>query len=103
MPNPTEVLAATGDGLIAIVKRDCPTCELAGPVLATLQQAGRLDVYSQDDPSFHEQLAKLEADKPAEVGAAVSEKKKQKKQKKDKKDKKGKEEQSADTEAKSGK
>jgi hypothetical protein len=59
MPNPTEVLAATGDGLIAIVKRDCPTCELAGPVLATLQQAGRLDVYSQDDPSFPEQVSKV--------------------------------------------
>ena len=59
MPNPTEVLAATGNGLIAIVKRDCPTCELAGPVLATLQQAGRLDVYSQDDPSFPEQVSKV--------------------------------------------
>jgi hypothetical protein len=59
MPNPTNVLAATGNGLIAIVKRDCPTCELAGPVLATLQQTGQVDVYSQDDPTFPEQVSKV--------------------------------------------
>jgi hypothetical protein len=41
------------DGLVAIVKRDCPTCRLVAPVLAEL--AGGDDpvtVYSQDDPSF---------------------------------------------------
>jgi hypothetical protein len=41
------------DGLVVIVKRDCPTCRLVAPVLAEL--AGGDDpvtVYSQDDPSF---------------------------------------------------
>ncbi|MDP6173789.1 MAG: hypothetical protein QGF09_06445 [Rhodospirillales bacterium] len=37
------------DGLIAIVKRDCPTCTLIEPLLCDL--AG-LTVYSQDDPAF---------------------------------------------------
>lgn len=40
-------------GVIAIVKRDCPTCELVAPVLVALQQRGVLDVVaSQDDPQF---------------------------------------------------
>lgn len=41
------------DGLVAVVKRDCPTCELIAPVLVDL--AGRaepLTVHSQDDPAF---------------------------------------------------
>ena len=40
------------DGLVAVVKRDCPTCELTAPVLAQLAAAGRLQVYTQDDPAF---------------------------------------------------
>ena len=48
MADAAEILAATGDGLIAVVKRDCPTCELVGPVLGALQQAGPVAVYSQD-------------------------------------------------------
>ena len=40
------------DGLVAVVKRDCPTCELTQPVLAALAQAGSLTVYTQDDPTF---------------------------------------------------
>jgi hypothetical protein len=40
-------------GTIAIVKRDCPTCELVEPVVVRLQQLGHLDVIaSQDDPLF---------------------------------------------------
>ncbi len=39
-------------GFVAIVKRDCPTCELTEPVLAALAAAGTLTVYTQDDPSF---------------------------------------------------
>src|SRR5271154_7077379 len=42
------------DGLIAVVKRDCQTCELTAPVLGELAQAGGLQVYTQDDPSFPE-------------------------------------------------
>jgi len=41
------------DGLVAIVKRDCPTCALIQPVLRQLRDAGEaLAVYTQDDPSF---------------------------------------------------
>ncbi|MEM7405636.1 MAG: thioredoxin family protein [Pseudomonadota bacterium] len=38
--------------LIAVVKRDCPTCELVAPVLAQLKASGDLVVLSQDDPAF---------------------------------------------------
>jgi hypothetical protein len=43
------------DGLVAIVKRDCPTCQLVVPVLAELRGASdapHLTVYTQDDPAF---------------------------------------------------
>jgi hypothetical protein len=40
------------DGLVAVVKRDCPTCTLVVPVLRDLGQRGSLRVYSQDDPTF---------------------------------------------------
>jgi len=37
--------------LVAIVKRDCPTCRLVAPVLAELADGALpLTVYSQDDP-----------------------------------------------------
>src|SRR5215468_812331 len=42
------------DGLIAVVKRDCPTCVLAAPVLGDLAKRASLTVYTQDDPSFPE-------------------------------------------------
>jgi hypothetical protein len=45
------------DGLVAFVKRDCPTCETVAPVLAQLRDTGaRLTIYSQDDPGFPEGL-----------------------------------------------
>ena len=49
------------DGLVAVVKRDCPTCQLVVPVLAELARHGSdagepLTVYSQDDPTFPEGL-----------------------------------------------
>src|ERR1700751_5296084 len=42
------------DGLVAVVKRDCPTCVLAAPVLGDLARDVGLNVYTQDDPSFPE-------------------------------------------------
>ncbi len=42
------------DGLIAVVKRDCPTCELTAPVLGELARRAGLQVYTQDDPTFPE-------------------------------------------------
>ena len=44
-------------GLVVVVKRDCPTCELVAPVLADLASRGALSIYSQDDPDFPEGLA----------------------------------------------
>ena len=41
-------------GLVAFVKRDCPTCELVVPVLERLAGDGALTIYCQDDPSFPE-------------------------------------------------
>ena len=40
------------DGLVAVVKRDCPTCVLVEPVLQQLAAATALTVWSQDDPAF---------------------------------------------------
>jgi hypothetical protein len=42
------------DGLVAVVKRDCPTCVLAASVLGVLARDPGLTVYTQDDPSFPE-------------------------------------------------
>ncbi len=46
---------ALPDGLVAFVKRDCPTCVLIEPVLEQLvtgNDAPSLTVYCQDDPTF---------------------------------------------------
>ena len=42
------------DGLVSIVKRDCPTCVMTAPVLGELARRGGLTVYTQDDPAFPE-------------------------------------------------
>jgi hypothetical protein len=41
-------------GLVAFVKRECPTCTLVAPVLARLAAETELTVFSQDDPAFPE-------------------------------------------------
>jgi hypothetical protein len=46
------------DGLVAVVKRDCPTCELVAPVLDRLTDGKpNLTVFTQDDPTFPDGLA----------------------------------------------
>jgi hypothetical protein len=40
------------DGLVAVVKRDCPTCVLTALVLGDLARDAGLTVYTQDDPTF---------------------------------------------------
>jgi hypothetical protein len=41
------------DGIVVVVKRDCPTCRLVVPVLEQLASAELpLTVYTQDDPAF---------------------------------------------------
>jgi hypothetical protein len=42
------------NGLIAVVKRDCPTCAMIAPVLGELARRAGLAVYTQDDPGFPE-------------------------------------------------
>ncbi len=44
------------DGLVAIVKRDCPTCVLVEPVLAQIVADAPLTIYTQDDPGFPESV-----------------------------------------------
>jgi hypothetical protein len=59
------------DGLVAIVKRDCPTCRLVAPVLAELGVADDpLTVYSQDDPTFPDGV-KIVDDTDLEVSFAL--------------------------------
>jgi hypothetical protein len=48
---------ALPSGLVAFVKRDCPTCELVVPVLARLAAETQLSIYTQDDPDFPEGLS----------------------------------------------
>ncbi|HKY75709.1 MAG TPA: thioredoxin family protein [Acidimicrobiia bacterium] len=41
------------EGIVAVVKADCPTCQLVAPVLGELRAAGvALTVFTQDDPDF---------------------------------------------------
>lgn len=55
------------EGLVAVVKRECPTCDLVAPVLGEIAARGEiLTVYSQDDPSFPPGVA-AEDDRTLEV------------------------------------
>lgn len=45
-------MTALPDGLVAVVKKDCPTCTLVEPVLKELHNSLSLTVYTQDDPTF---------------------------------------------------
>jgi len=45
------------NGIVAVLKQDCPTCELVVPVLEQIRASGTaLSVYTQDEPSFPEGL-----------------------------------------------
>ncbi len=48
---------ALPSGLVAFVKRDCPTCVLVAPVLAEIAAKTKLTVYTQDDLAFPEGLS----------------------------------------------
>jgi hypothetical protein len=65
-PDPAGSLslwAGVRDGLVAVVKRECPTCQLVAPVLADLEQGGQpLTIYSQDDPAFPSGLRSVQDD-----------------------------------------
>jgi hypothetical protein len=47
-------------GLVAFVKRDCPTCTLIAPVLSEIAAQRPLTVFSQDDPTFPEGLGPID-------------------------------------------
>ena len=50
-------MPSIADGLIVVVKRDCPTCEMVEPVLGALRRSGAaLRVITQDDPAFPESV-----------------------------------------------
>jgi len=58
---PTARRARLPDGLVAIVKRDCPTCRLVEPVLHELAAGDELlTVVTQDDPGFPTGLAPVD-------------------------------------------
>ncbi|HLW48534.1 MAG TPA: thioredoxin [bacterium] len=49
------------EGVIAVVKRECPTCRLIVPVLGELRAAGvPLTILTQDDPDFPPGLSPLD-------------------------------------------
>ena len=50
------------NGLVAVVKRDCPTCVMTAPVLGELARRAGIKVYSQDDPGFPDTVPLREAD-----------------------------------------
>ncbi len=52
--------AALPSGLVAFVKRDCPTCVLVQPVLAQLARQTKLTVLTQDDLTFPEGLSPVD-------------------------------------------
>ena len=59
------------EGIVAVVKADCPTCRLVVPVLGELRTAGLpLTVYTQDDPAFPGGLDPLD-DTALEVSVAL--------------------------------
>ncbi len=61
------MLTVPNDGLLAIVKRDCPTCELVAPVVAQLAADQGLQVCSQDDPGFPEAVDKVGDDRELDL------------------------------------
>jgi len=56
------------DGLLAVVKRECPTCVLVTSVLRQIESEGApLTVYCQDDPAFPERLKSVVDDAALEA------------------------------------
>ena len=51
---------------LVVVKRDCETCQMVGPVLAGLKEALPLTLYSQDDPAFPEETGGARDDRGLE-------------------------------------
>ena len=53
MDSVQRVLTGVPDGVIAVVRAECPTCELVGPALTSLVSTGAVQrVFVQDDMDF---------------------------------------------------
>ncbi|MCD9623444.1 thioredoxin family protein [Rhabdothermincola salaria] len=59
------------DGLVVVVKRDCPTCLLVVPVLEQLADDGELTVLVQDDTEPFAHLPRCSADDDLDVSWAL--------------------------------
>jgi len=55
------------EGLVVVAKRDCPTCRLVAPVCAELATRAGATVYSQDDPSFPDEVGAVRDDRSLEI------------------------------------
>ena len=56
------VATAPTTQLVAVVKRECETCQMVTPVLRELHRRRRLVVYTQDDPAFPEGVSAIHDD-----------------------------------------
>jgi len=65
---PAALADLPADGLVAVVKQDCPTCRLVEPVLAQLPG---VVVYSQDDPAFPASVPGVRDDTSLDVSLAL--------------------------------
>src|SRR5690348_10246050 len=54
------------DGFVIVAKRECPTCVLVEPVMRSLDHAGPLVVFTQDDPGFPEGVSRVVDDRALE-------------------------------------
>ena len=62
-----SVLPKDFTGYIAVVKRDCATCQLIESAFGELLDARELRVYSQDDPTFPASVGDVNDDRELEV------------------------------------
>ena len=50
-------MAHNQSSFIVVVKRECPTCLIMVPVIKQLLQAGKqIEIYCQDDETFHDEI-----------------------------------------------
>src|SRR5690242_2804164 len=54
------------DGFVIVAKRECHTCEMIQPVMQSLDRAGSLIVFTQDDPKFPEGVSRVIDDRTLE-------------------------------------
>jgi len=52
LPASPNVPPGFDDGLVVVVKKDCPTCQLVEPVLEEVRRERSVLVLTQDDPAF---------------------------------------------------